>query len=275
MDMIKLGLGGVTLFTIINEPMENIFYNLIAESKRTVKLCAPYIKENVMKNIYKYIKSRVRIDILTNFSLPNFYYGSSDIEAFKYPISYNDNIYNYQLLHAKLYIFDDKYSIITSANLTNSGFQRNLEYGILINDKALVGQTIKDYNRYTTHNNTGIIDLNIINEANKILKSIPEYEGINYRKQEFKTEIDNILDVDIDLIKQSLSNWKMITIDVINLINKDEFSLSDLYAKEKVFKHEYPDNNTVRDSIRRNLQELRDIGLVKFLGNGKYKRLWK
>ncbi|WP_254904755.1 hypothetical protein [Clostridium tyrobutyricum] len=33
-------------------------------------------------------------------------------------------------------------------------------------------------------------------------------------------------------------------------------------------------NNTINASIRRNLQELRDLGLIEFLENGKYKKLW-
>jgi predicted transcriptional regulator len=41
-----------------------------------------------------------------------------------------------------------------------------------------------------------------------------------------------------------------------------------------LFLEKYPNNNTIRGSIRRNLQELRDLGLIKFLGNGKYKKLW-
>ncbi len=66
-----------------------------------------------------------------------------------------------------------------------------------------------------------------------------------------------------------------LALKVIEQINKEEFSLVDIYAFEETFQREYPDNNTIRDSIRRNLQELRDMGLIKFLGDGRYLKLWK
>ena len=38
---------------------------------------------------------------------------------------------NYQNLHAKIYLFDNKKALITSANLTNNGLYHNFEYGVL------------------------------------------------------------------------------------------------------------------------------------------------
>jgi type II restriction enzyme len=37
----------------------------------------------------------------------------------------------------------------------------------------------------------------------------------------------------------------------------------------------YPTNQHITDKIRQQLQFLRDLGLVEFLGDGKYKKLWK
>jgi len=52
------------------------------------------------------------------------------------------------------------------------------------------------------------------------------------------------------------------------------FTLLDVYNKlENFFESEYPQNKTVRASIRRNLQELRNDGHIEFLGNGEYKRV--
>ena len=51
-------------------------------------------------------------------------------------------------------------------------------------------------------------------------------------------------------------------------------TLADVYEMEYLFKKKFPNNNTIKDSMRRNLQGLRDLGLIKFLGNGNYKKLW-
>lgn len=43
-------------------------------------------------------------------------------------------------LHAKVYVFDSTYAIVTSANLTAGGIYRNFEYGIGIADRATVSR---------------------------------------------------------------------------------------------------------------------------------------
>ena len=86
--------------------------------------------------------------------------------------------------------------------------------------------------------------------------------------------MDNLLNIDTNLLLQNMNPWQRLTFHVISLINNQVFSLAEVYEYEQIFQTNYPNNNTIRDSIRRNLQELRDLGLIKFLGNGIYKKLW-
>ncbi|PRD45219.1 Dam-replacing domain protein [Phyllobacterium phragmitis] len=53
-------------------------------------------------------------------------------------------------------------------------------------------------------------------------------------------------------------------------IGKNEFSLSDVYGFEAELSKKYPNNNHVREKIRQQLQRLRDIGQIEFLGGGTY-----
>lgn len=267
-------LGMRSLVEIINEPINDRFYNLLSESKMQVRLCAPYVKEEIINNIYSNKRNNVKIDFISNFSIPNFYKRSSDIESFKTIKEYKDEVYNCQMLHAKIYIFDDKYSIVTSANLTTSGFRKNLEYGVYISDISLVNKTVEDFKLICNKEGTGRIDNNKIIHIENILKSLPVYQDVNLKKYNQYNEVDNILDIDVELIKNNLSSWKKTAFEVIEIIKKQEFSLTDIYDYENLFLKKYPNNNTVRASIRRNLQELRDLGLIKFMGNGKYKKLW-
>lgn len=259
---------------IINEPISDRFYSLVSSSKATMRLCAPYVKESIVNSIYDNKKGNVKVDFISNFSIPNFYKRSSDIEAFKTVIEYQDKIYNCQTLHAKIYIFDDKYSIITSSNLTPSGFKKNLEYGVFISDTSLVNKTVTDFKAICNNESTGRINAKKIIDVENILRNLPKYKDIDLENSNNNTEIDSILAVDINLLKGNLSKWKKTTFEVIELITKYEFSLMDVYNYEHIFSKAYPNNKTIKDSIRRNLQELRDLGLIKFLGNGKYKKLW-
>ncbi len=63
-------------------------------------------------------------------------------------------------------------------------------------------------------------------------------------------------------------------IDIMNCIDKMEketFSLTDMYSFENYLKIKHPENNNIKAKIRQQLQILRDRGYLKFISRGKYK----
>ena len=54
---------------------------------------------------------------------------------------------------------------------------------------------------------------------------------------------------------------------------KYNFSLANVYAFENKLQIDFPKNKHIRAKIRQQLQILRDLGYIRFLGNGKYERL--
>ncbi|MGC4047289.1 MAG: DpnI domain-containing protein [Armatimonas sp.] len=64
------------------------------------------------------------------------------------------------------------------------------------------------------------------------------------------------------------------TLDVLNIVQHlgTEFNLSDVYAHEATLSELHPDNRHVKDKIRQQLQVLRDLGFIEFLGRGRYLR---
>jgi len=75
------------------------------------------------------------------------------------------------------------------------------------------------------------------------------------------------------------------TLDVLNTVRKvaewqsgrvqekekPEFTLAEVYACEDELARLHPRNRHVRDKIRQQLQVLRDLGVVEFLGGGRYR----
>ena len=59
----------------------------------------------------------------------------------------------------------------------------------------------------------------------------------------------------------------------VDLINKDTFTLDDVYKFESKLKLKYPKNNFIKDKIRQQLQQLRDKGIIEFIGRGNYKKI--
>jgi len=51
------------------------------------------------------------------------------------------------------------------------------------------------------------------------------------------------------------------------------FKLKELYAFEETLRELFPSNKNIKAKIRQVLQQLRDEGVVEFLGDGQYKKL--
>jgi Dam-replacing HTH domain len=57
----------------------------------------------------------------------------------------------------------------------------------------------------------------------------------------------------------------------LSATGKLEFTLADVYAHAAALAKLHPNNAHVRDKIRQQLQVLRDLGLLEFLGSGSYR----
>jgi type II restriction enzyme len=65
--------------------------------------------------------------------------------------------------------------------------------------------------------------------------------------------------------------WILDVLNVVRSLGKAEFDLAEIYkSKEKLAKL-HPANRHVRDKIRQQLQVLRDLGLLEFMGRGEYR----
>jgi type II restriction enzyme len=67
--------------------------------------------------------------------------------------------------------------------------------------------------------------------------------------------------------------WTLDVLRVIRRLNKIEFLLSDVYAHTNSLKEIHPSNEHIQEKIRQQLQVLRDLGLLRFLGRGRYRLL--
>ncbi len=74
-------------------------------------------------------------------------------------------------------------------------------------------------------------------------------------------------------VEQSSRGWVTLTLRIVRSLNQQEFSLSEIYAKECAFASFYPENNNIRAKVRQQLQVLRDLGYLEFCGRGSYRLL--
>lgn len=65
--------------------------------------------------------------------------------------------------------------------------------------------------------------------------------------------------------------WTLDVLKVVREIGTGEFDLDQVYGFEAELARLHPQNRHVREKIRQQLQVLRDMGLVNFVGRGRYR----
>lgn len=64
--------------------------------------------------------------------------------------------------------------------------------------------------------------------------------------------------------------WTLDVLNVVRSLGAQHFSLADIYGHADALSRLHPRNRHVRPKIRQQLQVLRNIGLLEFLGRGQY-----
>jgi hypothetical protein len=262
---------------IITTPWKNELLELVSNSTKSIKITSPFVKENICNEVLSKKQIQTKFELITSFKLPNFHSGSLDLSALDRIIEANGTVKNYSKLHSKIYLFDDKKVIITSGNLTNGGLINNYEYGIYSDDKIFVSKVVLDFESISKNENTGVVKKSDINTVREILSKLPKAISQKLPKYAIETPEERFDTVEIpnNSITSSLNGWKLEVFKCVNSIPNQFFSLKEVNEFENNLKKKYPSNTRVKDKIRQQLQFLRDLGLIEFLGNGQYKKLWK
>ena len=260
------------MISIVKTPSKDSFFSLIKEANKEMLFCAPFIKKEIVDEILSNRNPGVVLEVITSANLANFVNGSLDVEAIKTLLEAGIKVLNFQNLHAKIYLFDNKKALVTSANLTNNALYNNYEYGLLLHEdeKETVDAIYSDFIMMMDSELCGSFDENSIKEIEKFVKTFGNNKLIH-----IDDEGDSVLPIDeSDKISNNLKGWKKDVFNCLQLLDKQDFTISDVYSFEDVLYKKHPTNNHVRPKIRQTLQYLRDLGFVKFVKPGVYKKLW-
>lgn len=83
-------------------------------------------------------------ELITRFNLRDFASNVSSLEGLKFSVASGADVFGIRELHSKIYLFDKRAAIITSANLTSGGLVNNYECGIYLNDITTI-QNLHNY----------------------------------------------------------------------------------------------------------------------------------
>ena len=267
---------------IITNPSTDVFLDLVRTSQEQL-LASPFIKANVAKMILDNKPPEANVSLLTSFKLTNFYRNSSDLTALKYFVESRIEVRNFAALHAKTYIFDSERAIITSANLTLGGLQNNYECGVLIHDSNTVSRLKTEFLQiFADEERVSLVTEEILSTTEGILAKVPKEKRMKFEKSEkdlfpkiaYEPE-DDLYDGGVTTIANTLSGWRLDTFNVVSKIPANIFKLEQIYDHKHHLQDLHPENRNIEAKIRQQLQELRDLGLIEFMGGGVYRKLWK
>lgn len=246
-------------------------------------LCSPFIKKSIAEAVLQKMPAGVTASVLTAYKLSAFYRKTSDLGALRMFVANQVDLRSCQRLHAKIYLFDNASAVVTSGNLTEAGLTTNYECGVLITDNAVITQLVSDIRTlFTDDEQARPVTEEIIATTEEILSKVPREEQTRFEKTERQllaaagTELfDDLYDGDIAAITESLSGWRKDVFMILLRLPDSVFNLATVYSYTDHFQKIHPDNTEVQAKIRQILQQLRDLGLIEFLGKGDYRKLWK
>lgn len=112
--------------------------------------------------------------------------------------------------------------------------------------------------------------------CNILLDKIPVYarisvvsEGNPHTPREVRGSYNRLRP--LEKLQVEKRGWILDVLQVVQSLGKMDFTLADVYAQTDALAKLHPKNTHVHDKIRQQLQALRDLGLLDFLGSGSYR----
>ena len=143
------------MIELISRSWRKPFYELVSSAEHSLLLAAPFIKKDEARRLADAAGAKpgqrsARLTVLTDLRAESVLSDSLDIEALQVFVKEFEpaQVISVPRLHAKVYVADKARAIVGSANLTPSGLDQNMEYGILIEDPRIVGRIRGDLLRY-------------------------------------------------------------------------------------------------------------------------------
>ena len=182
------------------------------------------------------------------------------------------------IYHPKMYLMSNLIHgsiIVGSSNLTAAGLSRNAEANIFIKDNAESEVFTDAQASYVRLKFDGrrVVDEGFLSAYEEKSR---EYISSEKNKQAKQLKaLFSALQKDFNTLpkptptRKDLVGWLKLVYEVLP---EGEFSNEDIYQNEDYFESYYPDNRNIRAKIRQQLQNLRDIGLVKPVSRGVWRK---
>jgi hypothetical protein len=246
-----------------------------AACEKRLLISSPYVN-NGIKEITGYVSDTVNRVLVTKVSLTDFALNASSLESLCDLARDGVKIQVLGGLHAKVYIFDNYSALVTSANATAAGLNSNWECGIETSDKATISKLTKavlgGFGAPKAPWDISAKELEALRESVAAIKAtVPPALKT---KKEFKPPSEPEFSIkDESQLLKGFAGWRRLTLEGVLALPRGIFRLNDVYRIcLPMAARRYPNNTRAKEKLRQQLQELRDLEIIEFLGRGTYRR---
>ncbi len=133
---------------ILQNPWQDLFWSWAKAVVSSMEIAAPMAEFTVSQKLLSLLDSRSpppRLRVLARLQGDDFLHGHMRPEVFRLLGPRLRVITN---LHAKLYLFDRRFAVVTSSNPTVEGMEENIEVGVVIRDATQVAELARVFDSW-------------------------------------------------------------------------------------------------------------------------------
>jgi len=263
----------------VTTPTRTWLREAIANCRNEIVVASPFVS-NALNLEIKNLPPRVHRKLITRTELTTFASRASDLESLIQFSEKGGEVRSLPGLHAKVYLIDRSVALVTSANATFSGLGRNWECGVVIDDAAKVCELAQIVD--------GGFGAPVVPQrwASAELKSLRNavlglQKALHAADLSKPIQVGDAVDVELPVtvwqeVYSELPGWTKMTVQAIFALKAAEFEITQVYQVGlPLARLRYPQNNSPKEKLRQQLQRLRDLGILEFLGGGRYRLLAK
>ncbi len=263
-------------WSVITTPTFEWLATAIRQCKSRLLIGCPYVGQPLVE-LNRMAATRVKRTLITRTDFRDFAVRASSLEALCQLSQEGVDVMTLSGIHAKVYVMDDVAALVTSANVTHSGMYRNLECGLATRNPRVVmelsrsvlsgfGSSIKPKR---TLQKT-LIELRTALDATNYPAA--SANATNYQPDDFPGDRSSFIVSDPEELLAGFRGWLRLTLTGALKLPEAGFGVEDLYSVcREPAADQYPNNHTVRDKLRQQLQYLRDFGLIESPSRGRYR----
>jgi hypothetical protein len=257
---------------IVNTPTIDWLAQHVQACQSRLLIASPYVNDGILQ-LTESVDVSLSRTLVTRTDLRDFAIGSSSLDTLCLLARDGFVIRSLSDLHAKIYIFDDSSALVTSANATFSGMNHNWECGLGTHDSTTVTRLARSLMRgLGAERPPRVVPLEELEALHAPLATIkatlPQPSEIPNPAINAPLP-DAVFSVtDDETLLQGFRGWRRLTLQGVLAMPLDGFRMEDLLPVcAPLAAQQYPGNHFVAAQLRRQLQILRDRGMVEFIDN--------